>query len=348
MTHVDDVLANNLALMPKVDLHRHLEGALRVESLLQMAQRGEVALPQEIDRLVESIQITDDDPRTPRNFLNKFLIIRKFLSSPETIQRLTREAVLDAADDNVRYLEMHFTPLSFAQSSGLPLENIFDWICSSAAAAAQESGIRVSLIASINRRESVKDAEAVAGFACDYMGRGVVGLGLAGDEATFPAAPFRPVFAGAKQSGLGITIHAGEWAGAGSVREALEELGADRIGHGVRVLEDPEVVALARQRRVIFEVCPTSNLHTGVVASMGEHSLSRMIAAGLQVTINTDDPSVSGIRLTDEYLRVVRELDVSVETLKAMILTAIQAAYLPRGEKETLEAEFLTHLLQEP
>ncbi len=344
MPHMLDAPLQDLARMPKADLHRHLGGSLRISSLLELADRGDVVLEGGNDRLLERVQVCPDEPKTPETFLDKFVALRAFMHSPELIRRLTREVVEDAAADNVRYLELHFTPFSFAQPYGFRLRDVFDWVTESVAEAADANGIRVSLIASINRRESVDDAEAVVQLACDYLGKGIVGLGLSGDERTYPADPFLPLFRTAKRAGLGITIHAGEWMDSQSVGYALEAIEADRIGHGIHVLDDPNLTAMARERRVVFEVCPTSNIQTGVVASMREHPLVQMIASGLLVTINSDDPSVLDIRLTDEYLRVVQALDVSMETIKGTILTAVQAAFLPPREKAALEADFIDRL----
>jgi adenosine deaminase len=344
MPTMHDAPIQDIARMPKIELHRHLGGSLRISSLLELVDRGEVALEGGGERLLEKIQVCADDPKTPETFLNKFVVLRAFMHSPELIRRLTREVVEDAAADAVRYLELHFTPFSFAQPFGFRLQDVFDWVTESVVEAVEANDIRVSLIASINRRESVDDAEAVVQLACDHLGKGVVGLGLSGDERVYPADPFLPLFKAAKQAGLGITIHAGEWTDSKSVGYALEAIEADRIGHGIRVLDDPNLIAMARERRVVFEVCPTSNIHTGVVASMREHPLPHMIASGLLVTINSDDPSVLDIRLTDEYLRVVQDLDVSMETIKGMILTAIQAAFLPPREKAALEADFIDRL----
>ncbi|MGD8814030.1 MAG: adenosine deaminase [Anaerolineales bacterium] len=346
MPHEHDALIQDLARMPKVDLHRHLGGSLRIASLLELAHNSDVELTGGAERLLERIQVCDSDPKTPENFLNKFVVLREFLHSPELICRLTREVVEDAAADHVRYMELHFTPFSFAQPYGFRLQDVFDWVTASVAEAAEANGIRVSLVATINRRERVEDAEDVVQLACDRLGRGIVGLGLAGDERSYPADPFLPLFQAARQAGLGITVHAGEWTDARSVRHALEEIEADRIGHGICVLDDPDLVALAREKRVVFEVCPTSNVHTGAIAIFHEHPLPQMIASGLRVTLNSDDPSVSGIRLTDEYAQVVQHLDFSVETIKGMILTSVQAAFLPPQEKLAMEADFIANLFE--
>jgi adenosine deaminase len=158
---------------------------------------------------------------------------------------------------------------------------------------------------------------------------GVVGLSLAGDEVKFASNPFRGLLEGGRQAGLGVTIHAGEWDGAESVRSALEVAPDIRIGHGVRVIEDPDVIRMAVERRTVFEVCPTSNLQSGAVPGPVDHPLARMLEAGLQVTINTDDPGVSQVTLADEYALAIKYLGLSLETIKGLILASAQAAFQP-------------------
>jgi adenosine deaminase len=259
-----------------------------------------------------------------------------FYKSPDVIHRVTREAVEDAARDNVQYMELRFTPVALSRAERFPLHDVMDWVCTSAAAAAEEFGIQVRLIASVNRHESPELAEQVAWLAAAHIEDGIVGLDLAGNEAEFSAKPFAGIFNEAKQVGLHLTIHAGEWGGADNVREAVEQVGAERIGHGVRVLEDENVIALTRERGTTFEVCVTSNYQSGVVPALSDHPFPRMLQAGLDVTLNTDDPSVSRIDLSHEFKLVREDLGVPLEVLKGRVLAAAQAAFLPEDEKARL------------
>jgi len=211
-----------------------------------------------------------------------------------------------------------------------------EWVVNSAQEAAKKYKIKVGLIASVNRNESPELAEQVAWLATEYMKDGLLGMDLAGNEAEFKSEPFYGIFKEAKQAGLHVTIHAGEWGPAENVREAILNLGAERIGHGVRVMEDGSVVALAKERGMVFEVCVTSNYQSGVVRSLPSHPLPRMIAAGLNVTINTDDPSVSRITLSHEYQHVCENLDMSMSELKQCVLRAAQASFLSDDEKTKL------------
>ncbi len=326
--------------MPKVELHRHLEGSLRLQTMLEVASAHGITLPASIMRLSDMVQVQDEDPLTFQNFLAKFNTLRLFYKSPDVIHRVTREAVEDAARDNIKYMELRFTPVALSRAERFPLHDVMEWVCTSAAAAAEEFDIQVRLLASVNRHESTELAEQVAWLAASYIDRGIVGLDLAGNEAEFPAKPFAGIFKEARQAGLHITIHAGEWAGADNVREAIDELGAERIGHGVRVMEDENVVALARERGTTFEVCVTSNYQSGVVPTLSDHPLPRMLQANLDVTLNTDDPSVSRIDLSHEFKLVCEDLGVPLEVLKERVLAAARAAFLADYERDELVGQF--------
>jgi adenosine deaminase len=330
--------------LPKVDLHRHLEGSLRLKTMLEIARSQGITVPLSTGPLSSLVQVQTSEPNTYQNFLAKFNTLRMFYRSPEVIHRVTREAIEDAAQDNVRYLELRFTPVALSRAERFPLGEVMDWVCESAGKAAKEFGLRVRLIASVNRHESVELAEQVAWLAADRTGRGILGLDLAGNEAEFSSVPFLGVFKEAHQAGLKLTVHAGEWAGAANVWEALETLHAERIGHGVRVLEDPETVALARERGTAFEVCVTSNFQTGVVPSLHEHPIMEMLNAGLNVLPGTDDPSISQITLSDEYQLVCEELGMEHKQLKERVLAASRASFLPQEERDTLEVQLRKEL----
>ncbi len=323
--------------LPKIDLHRHLEGSLQLATLKDIAQNEQLDLPaQDLARLGEIVQIQASDPPTHLNFLSKFKALRHFFRSPEIIRRITMEAVEDAAADHVRYLELRFTPVALSRIGRYSLGEVMDWVVESAMRESAKTGTLTRLIASVNRHESPKLAAEVAELAAARQDRGIVGLDLAGDEANFKAGPFIEVFQEAREAGLAITLHAGEWAGAENVVEAIEAFGAVRIGHGVRVMEDPDAVALAREHKTVFEVCPTSNYQSGVVASLEDHPLPGMLAAGLEVTINTDDPSISQITLSDEYALASDLFGLSFETVRGCALTAAKAAFLPSSLREKL------------
>lgn len=329
-----------LKAMPKIDLHRHLEGSLRLETLLDIAREFGLNLPaNNIEHLRPYVQVTDDPP-DHEAFLSKFEVLRHFYRSPEAIGQLTYEVVADAAADNIHYLELRFSPQALARVRGFPLEDVTDWVIEATTQAGKDHQIEVGLIVTLVRHEPVEQALQVAEIAFSRCGRGIVGLDLAGNEVKFPPMPFRPIFKKAKDVGLGVTIHAGEWASAVGVRQAIEELYADRIGHGVRSIENSEILRLVRDRGVALEICLTSNLQTGVVHSLAHHPLVDLLDLGLMVTLNTDDPSVSDIKLTDEYRIAVESLGLGYRELRQMILHAAASAFLPGDGRKRLIKHF--------
>jgi len=331
-------LRQELYALPKVDLHRHLEGSLRLKTLAEIAQEHGLDLPSyDIEQLRPYVQVTNDPPDFHR-FLEKFRLLRRFYTTPEAVKRVAYEAVADAAEDNVRYLELRLNPEALAEARRFSLSDVADWVIEAVHQAQADYDIQVRLIAMIRRDKSLENAWEIARLAIERRDDGFVGLDLAGDEVNYPATPFISVFQAAKEAGLGITIHAGEHGSAENVREAICEMGADRIGHGVRSIENHQVIQLLREHKTVLEVCPTSNLQTGVMHSFAHHPLRDLYYLGVRATINTDDPSVSDTTLTDEYLVAVMGIGIAIPDIKQMILYAAEGAFLPPDEKAALIA----------
>lgn len=340
MPELNNISHDILKAMPKIDLHRHLEGSLRLETLLEIARQYKLDLPTDsLESLRPHVQITNDPP-TFDAFLSKFHVLRHFYRSPEIITRLAYEAVADAALDNIRYLELRFSPQALSRVRGFGLEDVVDWVIAATRKASQDYQIQVGLIITLVRHDPVGQAYRVGQVAFDRKDKGIVGIDLAGDEVRYPPAPFTPLFKEAKEEGLGVTVHAGEWASAFGVQQALEELYADRIGHGIRTMENSEILKLVLERKPAFEVCLTSNLQSGVVHEVEHHPFVDMLDLGLLATINTDDPAVSALTLTDEYQIAVDVLGVGYKTLRRTILSAAQAAFLPQNGRRHLLDQF--------
>ncbi len=192
---------------------------------------------------------------------------------------------------------------------------------------------------SMNRNDGVAIGERIGNLAIELQGD-IAGLDLSGDEVAFSALPYAPLFVRAKEAGLGITVHAGEWSGSDNIVESIRHLHADRIGHGVRAIENAEVINLLRDRGTALEICPTSNYQSGAVSSANQHPLAHLVKLGLVITINTDDPSVSNITLTDEYAAAVCDLGLSPPDLKRAIVNAARVAFIPAAEREVLASWF--------
>lgn len=329
-----------LQQIPKIDLHRHLEGSLRLQTLAEIAVEHGIDLPSyRMEDLRRYVQARDDQPDYHR-FLAKFRLLRRLYRSREALERIATEAVADAAADNIRYLELRFNPIALSRAQRFPLQDVVEWVTSAIAGAQQTDPITVRLILQIGRDEIPSVAEEILELALAYRARGVVGLDLAGDEVNYPAHRLAHIFRRARQEGLGVTIHAGEAGGAANVQDAILRFHAQRIGHGIHALENSEVVRLVRERNIALEVCPTSNLQTGAVRSLSHHPLPDMLALGLRATLNTDDPSISDTTLTDEYLITVMAMGMDLEQIRTTVFNALDAAFLPEAERESLREQF--------
>jgi len=322
--------------LPKIDLHRHLEGSLRLNTLAEIALEHGIDLPSyDIEQLRPYVQITDDPPDY-QLFLGKFELLRHFYTSKEAVQRVVREAIIDASHDNIRYLELRFNPEALANTQNFSLNDVVEWVKETTRETQTETGTRTCLILTVPRKESLHTAYEIVELSIAHFGDLVRGIDLVGDEVSFPAERFLEPFRRARQAGVNITIHAGEWAGAESVYTAVQHLDAQRIGHGIRSIEDSNVVQLLYDRKVALEVCPTSNLQTGAVHGMGQHPLSDLYNLRLRVTLNTDDPSISDTTLTDEYVVSVAALGIEERQIYHMLRNSAEAAFIPPEERPWL------------
>lgn len=341
-------LYESLKALPKIELHRHLEGSLRLNTLADIAREHQLDLPgYAVEDFRHLVQMVPEDEPNANVFISKFFTLRNFYQSPEIIDRITYETVADAAAENIVYMELRFTPIALAREKEYAMSDAADWVIKAVDRAQADFGIDVRLIVSMNRHESVELGEEMVDIAIANMDRGVVAIDLAGSENKFPGRPFEHVFAKAREAGLSITSHAGEWAGPESVLEAINVLGAQRLGHGVRIVEDLDAVKLAQDRDITFEVCLSSNILSGVVDSLDNHPFRDLYAMGLRTTLNTDDPSVQGVNLTDEFVAASAEMGYSLDTLKEQVINAAEAAFLPDDERQALMTRLQTELYPE-
>ncbi len=334
-----------LHTLPKIDLHRHMEGSLRLSTLAEIAREHGLDIEKyDVESLRPLVQMVDDEPDF-QTFLAKFTLLRKFYNSRESVMRIAYEAVADCAHDNVKYLELRFNPVAQAHHQGFSFEDVANWVIAAVKQAEAEFDITVRLIIQLGRHEP-QFARQLAELAVAHKNDGVVALDLAGDEEHYSAEKFITVLRWAKSQGMFITAHAGECKNcpAENIIEAVEVLHADRIGHGVQAIYSRQVINLLRNKHIPLEMCPTSNIQTAAVERITRHPLLVYHKQGIPVTINTDDPSVSNITLTDEYLVAIREIGISFDELKTMILNAANAAFLPAAERAALVAQFQREL----
>ncbi len=287
---------------PKIELHVHFEGTIRAETVLRLARRHGVELaaetPQELARL---LQFQDFD-----DFIEAFLVVSGVLLHEDDFREIVVEYAGEAAGHGALYLEGIFSPAQ-AVRRGVSWDAVFSGYCDGIEEARERHGIEVRVTPDITRSFSLEIAEETTRYAIAYRDRGVVGLGLGGYEAEFPPEPFAGVFELARDAGLGSVPHAGEVAGPESVRGAMEALAADRIRHGLAAAEDEGLMQELADRGIVLDMCPTSNVLTGVVRSLDEHPLPRLLEAGVMCSISTDDPAFFNTDLTRE-LETARSL----------------------------------------
>jgi adenosine deaminase len=329
-------LESFIRAMPKVELHVHLEGSTRPETLLQLARKHDVPLPaRDVEGLREWYRFSDFD-----HFLQVYLTISRCLRTPDDIELIAREFLAGQAAQNVLHTEATYTPYSQYLQHRIPWPEQLAAINRARAWAAGEYGISMTLTIDISRNVSPEEGLITADWAIDGMGQGVTGFGLGGPEVGHPPEKHRPGFDRAIAAGLPSLPHAGETAGPESVWGALKSLRADRIGHGVRAIEDPELIEELRVRQIPLEVSPTSNLCLKVAPSLAGHPLPKLIEAGLVVTLNSDDPPLFNTTLTGEWLAVAGAFGYGLDVIERLSFNALNAALLAGEEKARLTKRF--------
>lgn len=297
--------ARRLDRLPKAHLHLHFTGSMRHDTLVEMAEQRGVHLPQALsEEWPPKLRATDE--RGWFRFQRLYDIARSVLQRREDMYRLLLEAAEDEREAGSGWLEIQVDPSGYASRfDGLTatLELILD----AARVASEATGVGIGIMVAANRTRHPLDARALARLARQYAGRGVVSFGLNNDERRGRARDFEAAFRIAKRAGLLSTPHGGELNGPLSVRECLDELDADRIGHGVRAIEDPYLVEQIATQEVTLEVCPTSNVGLGVVEKVDHLPLRRLYDAGVPIALGTDDPLLFGPRLLEQY-RIAREV----------------------------------------
>ena len=308
-----------LARLPKAHLHLHIEGAMRRGTLAELAaERGEQ--PPDVRRYSSF-----------EEFLLRYSAAARLVRTGprESLLRVVREVVEDAVADGAVWVEPHFNPLTYQERPEAALE-VLDAVIDEGRRTAARCGIGFGVLMVARRNADPAEAVRLAHLAARRAGEGVVAFGLAGDEARYAPEPFAEAFAVARDAGLIPAPHAGELAGPDSVRAALDTLGAQRIAHGVRAVEDPALVERLTAEGVVLDVCPTSNVALGVVDSLSGHPLPLLLRAGVRCTLNGDDPLLFGSGLLDEYEIARAAMGLADPELAAVARTSIEASGAPR------------------
>jgi adenosine deaminase len=323
--------------LPLIDLHRHLEGAIRLDTILDLGRQHDLDLPaRDLERLRPHVQVTQPQPGIMA-FIEKFEWMIGVLADADACRRVAYENVLDAAAEGIDYIELRFSPLFMSGPHGLDPAEVTAAVVAGIQQAAAESGIRANPVGILSRTFGPELAYQELD-ALITQREAIVGLDLAGDEANYPGELFVEHFKIAREAGWGITVHAGEAAGPESVWQAIRELGATRIGHAVRALEDPELVDYMREQHIGIEANLTSNVQTSTVPSYAAHPLKAMLEAGLLATINSDDPGISNIDLPHEFNVAAPKAGLSDEQIRQAQANALELAFLSDQDKQVLRA----------
>jgi adenosine deaminase len=325
-----------IAALPKAHLHLHFTGSMRHRTLVELATLHGVHLPEALADEWPP-QLSGADERGWFRFQRLYDIARSVLRTESDVRRLLAEAAADERAEGSGWLEMQIDPSGYANRFG-GLTPMLELVLSAAADAAQAAGIGVGIIVAANRTRHPLDARTLARLAAAYADTGVVGFGLSSDERRGSVADFAPAFRIAARAGLRSVPHGGELAGPASVRACLDELAADRIGHGVTAAEDPGLLARLAARQVTLEVCPTSNVALGVAATARDVPLVELVQAGIPVALGADDPLLFGPRLAAQYELARHAHRMSDEELADLARMSVRGSAAPENVQKRLLA----------
>ncbi|HZZ84281.1 MAG TPA: adenosine deaminase [Anaeromyxobacteraceae bacterium] len=330
-----EVTEELLRALPKTDLHCHLDGSLRLETILDLAQKQGVRLPAETpEGLAQAIHMGQNTGSLEK-YLEAFDVTLSVMQTEESLYRSAYELATDAARENVKYLEVRYAPVLHTRL-GLKPTTIVDAVLEGLRAAKRETGIKSNVIICGIRHIDPATSLRLAELAVAYKNRGVVGYDLAGAEEGHPSKDHQAAFQLILSNNVNVTIHAGEAFGPESIAQAVHYCGAHRIGHGVRLRENGDLLNYINDHRVPLEMCPSSNVQTGSVADMKSHPLKFYFDFGLRVTINTDNRLITDTSITKELGIAHREMGFTLEDLCTLIVSGFKSAFLPYREKADL------------
>jgi adenosine deaminase len=326
--------------VPKVELHVHLEGAIPHEALFALIQKyGGDSSVSDVSALARRFEYKGFP-----QFIEAWSWKNQFLREYEDFTHIAELTARDMAEQGIRYAEVFFSPSLFVRH-GLAVQEVARAV---RAGLLRVPEIEIALVADLVRDYGAESEMVTLEQLKEVKGHGIVGIGIGGSEHEYPPAPFKELYAKARAAGFHVNAHAGEAAGAQSIWDAVRELRVERIGHGTRAWEDPELVEYLIAHRIPVEMCPISNVRTGVVRSLREHPIRRYFRAGMVVTVNTDDPKMFQTRLAGEYRLLEQECGFSRSDIRELILSAIRAAWLPEDRKTSLVADFRRSPAWEP
>lgn len=323
--------------LPLTDVHRHLDGNIRAQTILDLGRQFNLSLPAStLETLLPHVQVTSNEPDLV-SFLSKLDWGVKVLASLEACRRVAYENVEDAARNGLHYVELRFSPRYMAMTHQLPVDGVVEAVIAGVKEGCKAFNVEARLIGIMSRTFGEAACEEELNALLAHRD-GITALDLAGDELGFPGTLFLDHFTRARDAGWRITVHAGEAAGPESIWQAIRELGAERIGHGVKAVEDPALMDFLAEKRIGIESCLTSNIQTSTVASLAQHPLKTFLDHGVLASLNTDDPAVQGVDIQHEYRVAAPAAGLTPAQIRQAQINGLEMAFLSAGEKQALIA----------
>jgi adenosine deaminase len=324
--------------LPKIELHRHLEGSIRLTTMLDLGRKYGLDFPLEsVTALAQVVCYNNGEPRTLTNFLKKFH--SNWYRSYADVERIVQETILDAVQEGIVHLELRFSPEHLTRTSGLQMLGVMQAVCETGLATGQDANISIKFLITLTReRYDFALWKKQVDLAANMTELGLAGIDLAGDEHNYPNFKYEKILLRVRDTGvLKSSVHAGEGTSAEQVESAIQILKANRIGHGISAANSDKAMKLLTETGCALEMCPTSNFQTGCIDNLEDHPLPKMDAAKIAVTINSDDPAIQRTTINDDYDIAVSRWGYTIEDLLRLEQNALQAAFITKEERESLD-----------
>ena len=321
--------------LPKAELHCHLDGSIRISTILELAENQGVHLPANNKNDLKDLLIVEEKVQNLEDYLQRFEITLSVMQTAESLERCTYELIEDAASENVRYIEIRYSPILHTKC-GLTMEETVNAVKCGLKRGKKDFGTHSGIIICGIRDISPKISLQLAEVAVAYKDRGVVGFDLAGAEENFPAKKHRDAFYLIQNNNINSTIHAGEEYGPESIHQAIHYCSANRIGHGTKLYEDTELMNYVNSHRIALEICLSSNIHIGSVGSLHDHPFKKYFDENLRVTLNTDNRLMSNTTLTDEFILAADTFKLNYGNICTIIINGFKSAFLPHNKRREM------------
>lgn len=319
--------------LPKVELHCHLDGSIRPQTLRKIADSQGISLPSD-DEQLRTLVVAPETCQNLNEYLERFDLVLTCLQTETALQTAALDVISQAAEENIKYIEVRFAP-SLHTEKGLSLPKIVTAVLAGLSEGEKQFGVKSNALLCGMRHEELQSIEQIVYLADTFKQSGIVGFDLAGNEVDFPPYTFEETLDLVHHLDIPLTLHAGECGCGKNVVDAIK-LGAKRIGHGIALKDTPEYFSLAQENNILVEMCPTSNFQTKTVTSLAEYPFKTFLDAGITICINTDNRTVSGTTLTDEYMKLHEWYDITYPDMEKLNHYAVNGAFIPESEKQLL------------